>query len=156
MADVDQTSFLAVLFETADAAEQALGVVRALDADTDVRVRDAAVVVRTERGRIELQQTRELAPGEGIVAGGTAGLVAGLLLGVPIGGALLGLAGGAAFGARDTGLPNSRMRELGKDLELGQALLCVLVDTDGIGATRQALGDYGPVLAVDLSTDSDP
>jgi uncharacterized membrane protein len=151
-----QTTFVAVVFETAAAAEEALAVVRALDGGDDVCVRDAAIVVRTERGRIELQQTHEIAAGEGIVGGGTAGMVAGLLLGVPVGGALLGLAGGAVFGARDTGLPNRRMRELGKDLRVGQALLCVLVDVDGIGRARQALSRYGPVLTVELSTGSEP
>ena len=91
------TSFVAVAFETAAAAEAALQIVQTLAAN-DVSVRDAAVVVRTPSGRIELQQTRELAAGEGIVGGGTAGLVAGMLLGLPVGGALLGLAGGALFG----------------------------------------------------------
>jgi uncharacterized membrane protein len=87
------TSFLAVVFDTAAAAESALPAVHALGDGKDVCVRDAAVVIRTEGGRIELQQTREIAPGEAIVGVGSAGLVAGLLLGLPVGGALLGLAG---------------------------------------------------------------
>ena len=131
-----ETSFVAVVFGTAAAAEDALPTVRRLDNGNDVSVRDAAVVVRTENGRIELLQTREIAPGEGVIGGGTVGLVAGLLLGVPVGGALLGLAGGALFGMRDTGIPDSRLRKLGADLQPGQAVLCVLVDAGGIERTR--------------------
>jgi uncharacterized membrane protein len=150
------SSFVAIAFETAAAAEDALPAVRELDAAHEISLRDAAVVVRTESGRIELYQTREIAAGEGLVGGGTVGLVAGLLLGLPVGGALLGLAGGALFGLRDTGIPDGRLRELGADLQPGQALLCVLVDADRVLRTREALGCYGTVVEVELSPGSDP
>jgi hypothetical protein len=94
---------------------------------------------------VELHQTHELAAGEGVVAGGTVGFVAGMLLGGPIGGALLGMVGGGAWGARDTGVPDSRLRELGDSLEPGQALLCALVGEDAAGAERNALSAYGDV-----------
>lgn len=150
------TSFVAVVFGSATAAEDALRTVRELDAEPDVSVRDAAVVVRTEAGRIELEQTREVAPGEAVVGGGSAGLVAGLLLGLPVGGALLGLAGGALFGLRDTGIPDSRLRTLGEELQPGHAVLCVLVNAGGIGRAREALSRYGTVFDVELASDSDP
>ena len=124
--------------------------------DQDVDLRDSAVVSRTPGGDIDLDQSREVSAGDGLVSVGTAGLVAGLLLGLPIGGALLGLAGGAALGLRDTGIPDSRMRKLGEELQPGQALLCVLVDEDALGQLREALGRYGDVLEVELPSDSAP
>jgi uncharacterized membrane protein len=147
------SSFLAVVFDGAAAAEDALGSVRGID-DEEGAVRDAAVVVRTEDGRIELTQTHEVAAGEAIVGVGTAGLVAGLLLGLPVGGALLGLAGGAIFGLRDTGIPDSRLRQLGEDLRPGQALLCVLADGEALVRTRALLSAYGTVVEVELSPDA--
>jgi uncharacterized membrane protein len=149
------TTFLAVVLPSSDEAEAGLAAVHALKDNDHVSVQDAAVVSRTHGGRVELQQTREFAPGEAIVAGGTAGLVAGLLLSLPIGGALLGLAGRMALGFRDTGIPDGRLRELGVSLESGQALLCVLVDPSGVVPTRQALGRYGTVFEVELA-DSEP
>ena len=148
-------SFVAVAFETATGAEDALATVRALEDQHGVAVHDAAVVTRTERGRIELLQTHDVAPGEAIVRVGTAGLVAGLLLGFPVGGALLGLAGGAVFGLRDTGIPDSRMRELGNDLRPGQAMLCMLIDADGLSRTRDELSRYGAEFDVELSAAAD-
>jgi uncharacterized membrane protein len=148
------TSFLAVVFETAAAAENALPAVHALGDGEEVSVRDAVVVIRTEGGRIELQQQREIAAGEAIVGVGSAGLVAGLLLGLPVGGALLGLAGGALFGLRDTGIPDDRLRKLGADLQPGQAVLCVLVAEGGIARAREVLGRYGTVFEVALSAES--
>jgi uncharacterized membrane protein len=144
------TTFIAVAFDSVTAAEGAMTAVRELDLPT----RDAAVVVRTEAGRIELEQAHEMAAGETLVGGGTVGLVAGLLLGLPVGGALLGLAGGLLYGLRDRGLPDSRLRQLGEDLEPGHAVLCVLVDAEGIPHAREALGRYGAVFEVELSPSS--
>ncbi len=149
------TSFLALAFETVSAAENALSTVRDMDGEQDVSVRDVALVLRTETGRIELQQTRQIAAGESIVSGGSAALVAGLLLGVPVGAALVGLAGGALFGLRDTGIPDDRMRKLGADLQPGQAVLCVLVDIEGVERMRETLGRYGTVFEVALSAESE-
>lgn len=146
--------FLAVAFPSPEAAEDAVKEVRA--ALKDVAVRDVAVVLRTTYGRIELQQTRAAAPGEALVGVGTAGLVAGLLIGFPVAGALVGLAGGAIAGLRDRGLPDGRMRKLGDELAPGQAVLCVLVDDEATVRARAALGRYGAVTEVELSSGSEP
>lgn len=151
------STFVAVVFESAAAAEDALPTVRELDAEPDVSVRDAVVVICTERGRIELEQTRGIAEGEAVVGAGSAGLVLGLLLGLPVGGAVVGLAGGALLGLRDTGIPDSRLRELGQELQPGHALLCVLVDAGvGLQRVRETLRRYGTVVDVELASDSDP
>jgi uncharacterized membrane protein len=149
-------SFVAVAFENAVSAEDALATVRALDAEKDVHIEDAAVVVRTDGGRIELHQTHEIAVGEGIVGGGAVGLIAGLVLGLPVGGALLGLLGGAGFGFRDTGIPDRRLRQLGAELQPGHAVLCVLVDAESRVRTREALAGYGEVLDAELSPAAGP
>jgi len=149
-------SFVAVAFDDVATAEDALAAVRELETDKVVHVRDAAVVIRTEAGRIELQQTRDLAAGEGVVAGGAVGLVAGVLFGVPVGGALVGLLGGAGIGLRDTGIPDRRLRKLGEDLQPGHAVLCVLVDTDGLVRVREALGRYGEVLDAEVPPPAAP
>jgi uncharacterized membrane protein len=135
------STFLAVHCATPAGAEEALSAVHGLGK----AIEDAAVVIRTADGRVELRQTREVAAGEGIVAGGTAGMVAGLLLGGPIGGALLGMLGGGIYGAIDTGIPNERMQELGKKLSPGSALLCALVRSDAADRARELLAGYGEV-----------
>ena len=121
-------------------AERGLDTVRGL-----VKIIDAAVVTRLENGRVELHQQHQVAAGEGVVAGGSVGFVAGMLLGGPIGGALLGMLGGGLWGARDTGVPDARLRELGESLAPGGALLCVLVGADDAVAVRKALEPYGEV-----------
>jgi uncharacterized membrane protein len=98
---------------------------------------------------VELHQQHQVAAGEGVVAGGSIGFVAGMLLGGPIGGALLGMLGGGIWGARDTGVPDARLRELGESLAPGGALLCVLVEPGGVAAARKALEPYGEVADAD-------
>ncbi len=136
-------------------AEDALKGVRTSSAEPKFELRDCAIVSRNPQGGIDLAQSKEIAPGEGLVGLGTAGLVAGLLLGLPIGGALIGLAGGAVLGLRDTGIPDDRMRQLGEVLKPGEALLCLLVDADALELARQALGRYGAVVEVELASESD-
>ena len=126
----------------ADSALGALG-------DLKTEVLDSVVVTRSEGRRVDLRQTRQVAAGEGVVAGGTIGFVAGMLLGGPVGGALLGMLGGGVWGARDTGVPDARLRELGESLAPGGALLCALVKADGATAVREALAPYGEVADAD-------
>jgi uncharacterized membrane protein len=126
-------------------ADRALGALGGPKAD----ILDAAVVTKSDGGRVDLRQTHQVAAGEGVVAGGTIGFVAGMLLGGPIGGALLGMLGGGVWGARDTGVPDARLRELGESLAPGGALLCVLVRADGAAAVREELAPYGTVADAD-------
>ena len=126
-------------------AERALGALGGLKA----HLLDAAVVTRSESGRVELRQTHQVAAGEGVVAGGTVGFVAGMLLGGPIGGALLGMLGGGVWGARDTGVPDARLRELGESVAPGGALLCALVKADDAALVREGLAAYGEVADAD-------
>ena len=83
------------------------------------------------------------------MAGGTVGFVAGMLLGGPIGGALLGMLGGGVWGARDTGVPDARLRELGESLAPGGALLCALVRPATRHVVREGLAAYGEVADAD-------
>jgi uncharacterized membrane protein len=108
-------------------------------------IHDAVVVTRSESGRVELHQTKQIAAGEGVVAGGAVGFVAGMLLGGPVGGALLGMLGGGVWGARDTGVPDPRLREFGESLAPGRALLCALVEADDAAAVSEKLRPYGEV-----------
>jgi uncharacterized membrane protein len=137
----DPARLVVVSCPSLGAADQALDELRGLEAD----VRDAVVVARGEGGRLELRQTHQVAAGEGVVAGGAAGFVAGMLLGGPVGGALLGMLGGGVWGARDTGVPDGRLRELGESLTPGGALLCTLVAAADAAVTREALAPYGEV-----------
>jgi uncharacterized membrane protein len=133
-----KAQFVAVVYETHERADQGLQAIEELEG-----VADAVVVVKQPGGHVDLRQTRGTNAGEGVVAGGTVGLLAGLLLGLPIGAALAGILAGGAFGLRDTGIPDDRLRKLGRDLTTDQGLLCVLVEPAELPHLREVLGPYG-------------
>jgi uncharacterized membrane protein len=144
----DTARLIVVSCASVAGAEDALAELHALG----TKDRDAVVVSSSPKGRIQLKQTHQVAAGEGVVAGGTVGFIAGMLVGGPVGGALLGMLGGGVWGARDTGVPDERLRELGRSLTPGRALLCVLVDSADAPAAREALQAYGEVADADAST----
>jgi uncharacterized membrane protein len=141
----DPARLVVVSCASREEAERALEALGALEGG----ILDAAIVARLASGRVELHQTRQIAAGEGIVAGGAVGFVAGMLIGGPIGGALLGMLGGGIWGARDTGVPDARLRELGDSLAPGGALLCALVQPEQADAAREKLAPYGEVADAD-------
>lgn len=138
---------LVVLCASRPEADRALAALRGLD----IKLHDAAIVTRTASGHVDLHQTDQIATGEGLVAGGAVGFVAGMLLGGPVGGALIGMLGGGAWGFRDTGVPDEKLRALGEALSPDGALLCVLVGDDAVAAAREALAAYGEVGDADAS-----
>jgi uncharacterized membrane protein len=138
--------FVAVVYGSYGRANDALAAVEELD------LVDAAVVVKDPGGRLELHQTRGASIGEGAIAGGTVGLLAGLLFGLPVGVAFVGLVAGGGWGSRDTGIPDDRLRKLGRELEPEQAVLCVLVEPAVLPRLREQLVPYaGDAVEVDVS-----
>ena len=148
-------SFVASAHVNRQDAEGALRAVEALAGEGVLELVDAAVVVKSESGRIELHQRRELSPGEGAVGGGVIGVVAGLVLGLPFALPAAGIALGAGAGAFDRGIDNARMRRLGADLEPRHAALCALVGKADWPAVRERMAPYaGELLVAELSPEA--
>jgi uncharacterized membrane protein len=144
---VSSARLVAVVFDDAATAEQALASLSDLADERALALRDAAVVVRGPDdgggGSVELRQKHALAAGEGAVGGGTIGLLAGLALGVPIAAALVGVAGGAGASFLDRGISDDKMRRVGRELAPGRAAVFALVDHADWPRVRDALAPYG-------------
>lgn len=123
----DSYSFGALAYPSPEDAHQAELILLQLADNEEITLRDAAIVSKTEASDVKLEQTTELSPKSGAIAGGSIGLLLGLALGGPIGAAALGAIAGSAAGLFDTGIANKRLHELGEKLEPGQAALCVLI-----------------------------
>jgi uncharacterized membrane protein len=148
-------SFAAAAYPDQATAERALETLEQLERDGLVEIADAAIATRTGDGKARIHQRRELSVGSGGVAGGALGALVGLLLGGPIVGAAIGVAGGAGLAAIDTGIENSRLKELGGSLEPGHAALCVLVGAAEWAEVRdrmQPLG--GELIAAELTPEA--
>ena len=116
-----------------------------------LELKDAAVVVKDDAGRVELRQTR-LAAGETVVSGGSIGLLLGLAVGVPVAAALIGLAGGGGLAAFHRGISDKRMRKFGEELPTGHALRAR--GEGRLGLLHERLAAYGgEVAASELEDD---
>ncbi len=149
-------SFVASALPSKDAADVALEALERLAAEGALELADAAIVVKTDAGRVELHQRHELSPGEGAVGGGVAGVLAGLLLGFPLALPAAGAAIGAGLGALDRGIDDSRMRRLGAELEAGHAALCALVGRADWPLVRERMRPLvGGLLVAELTPEAE-
>ncbi len=82
--------FAVVVYEGSDTADNAFDALKALEKEGMLKIHDAAVITRTQRGTIKLKN-------KGFIAGGKGGAI-GLVIGAVAGGPLLGAVLGWAVG----------------------------------------------------------
>ena len=116
---------LAVSFSEHANAYEALSRLKELDAQGEVSVRGAAVVVRGEDGKIESKEQIGDESWEGTASGGLIGLLIGVLggpLGVIVGGAT-GVMVGSLFDMDDADETDSALAEISKSVRVGAPAL---------------------------------
>lgn len=109
-------------------AQEALLATMRLQARGHLGLDDAAIVHKTEGGRVRIVQTRDVSTSQGAISGSWWGLLAGLFVpGGPLIGAALGAAVGGIFAKlRDIGINDDEMRRMGEDLAPGESALFLL------------------------------
>ena len=126
---------------------------------------DAAVIERKENGKVKIVKKHETPTRVGGVGGGTLGLATGLVIALfpaaAIGGGLLAAttAGGAALGAvaghAAAGMSRKDLKELGEQLDKGQAGLVVVAVSDLGSDITSAMGRADNVEQKELTADVD-
>jgi uncharacterized membrane protein len=126
--------FGVMVFDGQDTANEAFEAVKSIEDRTEMKIQDAAVFHRNEKGKIKLNN-------KGFVAGwkgGTIGLGIGLLLGGPVGGAVVG--GLIGFGR---GNDRRNLRGLVNDkLGLHQSALAVVLENTDRDAVEAAMKGF--------------
>lgn len=121
------SELVVIAFDSEEKAEEVRERLLELQKTHIVRLEDAVVATKTEKGRIKLSQLASPAT-SGAIAGGFWGLLIGALFLAPHIGLLVGAASGGLAGAlTDVGVDDDFMRDLGKVLEPGSAALCILI-----------------------------
>ncbi len=125
---------------------------------------DAAIVERREDGKVKIAKKHETPTRAGGVLGGGVGLATGLVVALfpfaAIGGGLLAAttAGGAALGAvaghAAAGMSRSDLKELGEQLDAGQAGLVVVAVADMGAKVERAMQRAKKTEAKELKADT--
>jgi uncharacterized membrane protein len=135
------------VYDGLDTADEAFETIKSLEGHDRLKIHDAAVFTRTDKGKIKLKNKGYVATWKG----GTIGLGVGLLLGGPIGGAVVG--GLIGFGR---GHQRRNLREL-VDEKLGttQSALAVVAENVEWAAVEAAMARFeGTMVYEELTGDS--
>jgi uncharacterized membrane protein len=123
----DKYSFIVVKYPQKDTADAALRAVQGLAKEKVVKLRDAVVITKTDKGKIKLHQTKDDPTSKGLLKGGSIGVIFALLFG-PAGWIVAGAAAGGALATFDRGIKNKLLKELGENMTPAESAMAVLVE----------------------------
>lgn len=154
----------AATYESVDAAESDYDTVKALYYDWDAMdTFDASVVKKNEKGKVKIVKKHEQPTHDGGWIGAGWGLATGLLAALfpaaALGTGLLatttgvGAAIGALAGHAVGGMSRGDLKDLGETLDLGQAGLVVVAETDVSQRVADALSSAQKVVSKEIKAD---
>ncbi len=152
--EVPDHEMIVIAFDGESQAELVLESLRGMEAMDVVDLKSAAVIVRSESGKVVIKETRDFDARQGAIGGAIAGGVLGLLRGGLLKGAILGAAGGAIAGkVVDLGLEDDFLREVGDLLGPSSSAIVALVNFEQVDQAMQELDKFegGRILRHSLS-----
>lgn len=143
MSEKHVTTIIVGSFDQIGSAEAALKQLKDL---ATIGVHDAALVEKTEDGKLHVKDTKDWGWGKGAVLGGLAGIVIGII--APPAGLIIGAVtgagiGGLAAGLHDAGINSDTLNALGATLSAGGAAIVLAVEPDHAQAAEDALTQAG-------------
>ena len=95
----------------------------------EINVEDVAMVFKTEKGKVKIQQTTDATAGKGALKGGGLGLLVGIFAAPLVPAVAVGAGIGALVGkARDRGISDELIKQAGQAIETYGAVVFVLAD----------------------------
>lgn len=145
---------IVLTFEDTEQAGAALEALKKMQHHGQVEIKDAAVIVKDESGKVEVKNQMDSGTKGGAVAGGFLGLLlAGLFF--PVAGVLIGAIGGALIGkSLNYGVDDKFVKSVTESLKPGMSALFV-VGSGRPAAVRGALQPFkGTVYQTTLSDEA--
>src|SRR5512136_357477 len=142
-------------FKDENAAGEALKALKQARNQGLIKIVDAAVLRKDEKGKLHIKETADMGGGKGAVIGGVAGGVIGLLAG-PVGWAVLGGAviGGLAAKLHDGGFKDERLKKLGEGLGPGNSAIVAVVEHTWVREVEKQMAEAGAdVVTEQISAD---
>jgi uncharacterized membrane protein len=143
-------------FQSEDGAKDTLNTLKQAKRQGLIKIIDAAVIRKDEKGKLHIKETADMSTGRGAGIGAVIGGVVGLLAG-PVGIAL-GAGAGAAIGGLashgDAGIKDERLEKIGEGLEPGTSAIVAIVEHKWVAAVKKQLEEEASdVMAEQLSAD---
>ena len=143
-------------FKDEDSAKEALMELKQAQKEKLIKIENAAVLRKDERGKLHIKETRDMGGGKGAVLGGVGGAAIGLIAGpalvVPV--AVGALLGGLAAKLRDSGFSNQRLEALGEGLQPGTSAIVAVVEHTWVAQIEEALAEAeADVITAEIQAD---
>ena len=143
-------------FKDEDSAKEALMELKQAQKEMLIKIENAAVLRKDEKGKLHIKETRDMGGGKGAVLGGVGGAAIGLIAGpalvVPV--AVGALFGGLAAKLRDSGFSNQRLEALGEGLQPGTSAIVAVVEHTWVAQVEEALAEAeADVITAEIQAD---
>ena len=143
-------------FQDEGAAKEALKDLKEASREGLVKIENAAVLRKDEKGKLHIKETHDMGGGKGAALGGVGGAAVGLIAGaalvVPV--AVGALIGGLAAKLRDSGFSNQRLETLGESLQPGSSAIVAVVEHTWVAQVEQALAEAeADVMTAEIQAD---
>lgn len=144
-------------FQDEKAADEALKQLKEAKKEHLIKIQDAAVLRKDEKGKVHIKETEDVGAGKGAIAGGILGVAIAALTG-PVGIVLAGvtgaLVGGIAAKNIDMGIDNDRLKKLADSLKPGTSAIIAIVEHTWVADLEAAMQEAGAdVLTENLSAE---
>jgi uncharacterized membrane protein len=150
----NSTQVLAAVYPTHEQAKTILDTLQHMHRAKRIDLADAAIVMKGEDGKVNIEETAELTTKEGAVRGALIAGVVGLIFPPSLIGSLLvgGGLGGLVGRIRDTGIKNKQLKGIADSLEPGKSAVIALAAGASVPQIQVALQGYeGTLLTHALS-----
>ena len=108
----------------------------------EINVEDVAMVYRTDKGKVKIQQSADATAAKGAVKGGGLGLLVGIIAAPLVPAVAVGAGIGALVGkARESGISDELVKQAGKAIENSAAVVFVLADQANSQAITRLIDD---------------
>jgi len=143
-------------FQDEDGAKQALKELKAAKKEHLIKIDNAAVIRKDQKGKVHIKETKDMGGGKGAVIGGVVGAAIGVLTGgvglVLVGGGAL--VGGLAAKLRDGGFKDDRLKKVGEGLTPGTSAIVAVIEHEWVPELEEAMAEAGAdVLTETISAD---
>lgn len=123
------STIVIITFDEMEKAGQVLESVHSLEKENLIVLKDAAVVVKDESGKVKAKETGDVSTRRGVITGGSLGLIIGIVLGGPVGGLVVGgLLGAFTAKKIDLGISNEKIKSVTADMQKGTSALFLQVE----------------------------
>jgi uncharacterized membrane protein len=155
MSDVP-VELIAAAFQDEKGADQALKELKAAKKQGLIKIENAAVLRKDQKGKLHIKETHDMGGGKGAVLGGVGGAAIGLIAGpaliVPV--AVGALVGGLTAKLRDSGFSDKRLETLGEGLTPGSSAIVAVVDHTWVAQVEKEMAEAGAdVMTATLQAD---